>query len=88
MSPQSIFLLHLVLGYVACLLCFSVYVFPALKSMDRVEAQRANRYSAQLICRAAKDAPQFRRTQGCAEDKVVEIGEVGGLHHHYECRTA
>jgi hypothetical protein len=54
MSPQSIFLLHLVLGYVACLLCFSVYVFPALKSMDRVEAQRANRYSAQLICRAAK----------------------------------
>lgn len=41
MSPQSIFLLHLVLGYVACLLCFSVYVFPRLKSMDRTEAQRA-----------------------------------------------
>jgi len=41
MSPQSIFLLHLFLGYVACLLCFSVYVFPRLKSMDRVEAQRA-----------------------------------------------
>ena len=41
MSLQSIFLLHLVLGYVACLLCFSVYVFPRLKSMDRIEAQRA-----------------------------------------------
>src|SRR6185312_2364818 len=41
MSPQSIFLLHLVLGYIACLLCFSVYAFPRLKSMDRVEAQRA-----------------------------------------------
>jgi hypothetical protein len=41
MSSQSIFLLHLVLGYVACLLCFSVYVFPRLKSMDRMEAQRA-----------------------------------------------
>ena len=41
MSPQSIFLLHLALGYVACLLCFSVYVFPRLKSMGRVEAQRA-----------------------------------------------
>ena len=41
MSPQSIFLLHLVLGYIACLLCFSMYVFPRLKSMDRVEAQRA-----------------------------------------------
>src|SRR5665213_1124084 len=40
MPPQLIFLLQLVLGYVACLLCFRVYVFPRLKSMDRVEAQR------------------------------------------------
>ena len=31
-----------------------------------------------------KDAPQFRRTQACAEGKVVEIREVGGLHHRYE----
>ena len=35
-----------------------------------------------------KDAPQFRRTQGCAEGKVVEIREVGGLHHHYERHAA
>jgi hypothetical protein len=41
MSPQIIFQIHLVLGYVACLLCFSVYVFPRLRSMDRLEAQRA-----------------------------------------------
>jgi hypothetical protein len=41
MSPQIIFLMHLVLGYVACLLCFSVYILPKLKSMDRVESQRA-----------------------------------------------
>jgi hypothetical protein len=41
MPPQIIFLLQLVLGYVACLLCFSVYVFPRLKKMDRVDAQRA-----------------------------------------------
>jgi hypothetical protein len=41
MSPQIIFQMHLVLGYVACLLCFGVYVFPRLKSMDRLEAQRA-----------------------------------------------
>ena len=41
MSPQIIFQMHLVLGYVACLLCFGVYVFPWLKSMDRLEAQRA-----------------------------------------------
>src|SRR6202045_3378838 len=41
MSPEILFLMHLVLGYVACLLCFGVYVLPKLKSMDRVEAQRA-----------------------------------------------
>jgi hypothetical protein len=41
MPPQLIFLLQLVLGYVACLLCFSVYVFPRLNRMDRFDAQRA-----------------------------------------------
>jgi len=41
MSPATIFQLHLVLGYVAWLLCFGVYVWPRLMSMDRVEAQRA-----------------------------------------------
>jgi hypothetical protein len=40
MSPQILFQMHLVLGYVACLLCFGVYVFPKLKSMERIEAQR------------------------------------------------
>jgi phosphoglycerol transferase MdoB-like AlkP superfamily enzyme len=41
MSPETLFRIHLVLGYVAWLLCFGVYVLPRLKSMDRVEAQRA-----------------------------------------------
>jgi hypothetical protein len=41
MSPQIIFQLHLVLGYVACLLCFNAYVLPRLKSMGGIEAQRA-----------------------------------------------
>src|ERR1700722_15882261 len=41
MSPQMIFNLHLILGYVAWLLCFSVYILPRLKSMDLVAAQRA-----------------------------------------------
>ena len=41
MSPETLFRIHLVLGYVAWLLCFCVYVLPRLKSMDRVEAQRA-----------------------------------------------
>ena len=41
MSTETIFQLHLVLGYVACLLCFSVYVLPKLRwSMDRLEAHR------------------------------------------------
>ena len=41
MSPATIFRLHLVLGYVPWLLCFGAYVWPRLKAMDRVEAQRA-----------------------------------------------
>lgn len=40
MPPQIIFLLHLVLGYVACLLCFNAYFLPRLKAMDRVDALR------------------------------------------------
>jgi hypothetical protein len=41
MSPATIFQIHLVLGYVPWLLCFGAYVWPRLKSMNRVEAQRA-----------------------------------------------
>ena len=40
MSPENLFQIHLVLGYVAWLLCFGVYVLPRLRSMDRFEAQR------------------------------------------------
>ena len=41
MSPATIFNLHLVLGYVPWLLGFGAYVWPRLKAMDRIEAQRA-----------------------------------------------
>src|SRR3981081_4504073 len=41
MSTELLFQTHLVLGYVAWLLCFSAYVWPWLKSTDRVAAQRA-----------------------------------------------
>ncbi len=41
MSSETIFNLHLILGYVAWLLCFAVYILPRLKSMDLVAAQRA-----------------------------------------------
>jgi hypothetical protein len=41
MSTATIFQIHLVLGYVAWLLCFGAYIWPWLKSVDSVVAQRA-----------------------------------------------
>ena len=41
MSPATIFQIHLILGYVPWLLCFGAYVWPRLKAMDPIEAQRA-----------------------------------------------
>lgn len=41
MSPATIFQIQLVLGYVPWLLCFGAYVWPRLRSMDRIAAQRA-----------------------------------------------
>ena len=41
MSQERLFQLHLVLGYVAWLLCFGAYLWPRLRAMDSVAAQRA-----------------------------------------------
>ena len=41
MPPQILFSIQLVLGYVAWLLCFGVYIVPRLRSIGRVEAHRA-----------------------------------------------
>ena len=41
MPTVTLFQTHLVLGYVAWLLFFRVYVWPKLRSMDQFEAQRA-----------------------------------------------
>lgn len=41
MSPETLFRIHLVLGYVAWLLCFGAYIWPWLRAMDRVGAHRA-----------------------------------------------
>lgn len=41
MSPETLFQIHLVLGYAACLLWFRTYALPKLRSMGRFEAQRA-----------------------------------------------
>ena len=40
MSTEPLFLIHLALGYLAWLLCFGTYIWPWLKSMDRVGAHR------------------------------------------------
>jgi hypothetical protein len=41
MPTEILFVTHLVLGYVAWLLCFGAYILPWLRSMDPVAAQRA-----------------------------------------------
>jgi len=41
MSDTVLFQSQLVLGYVAWLLCFNAYLWPRLKAMDHLEAQRA-----------------------------------------------
>jgi len=41
MNPSALFQTHLVLGYVAWLLCFGTYLWPRLKAMSPFEAQRA-----------------------------------------------
>jgi hypothetical protein len=41
MSPTIIFNLHLVLGYVAWMLCTNVYILPKLKAISGIDAQRA-----------------------------------------------
>ena len=41
MSTTTIFQLHLVLGFLAWLLCFRAYVFPRFKSLSPVDAHRA-----------------------------------------------
>jgi len=40
MSSETVFRIHLALGYVAWLACFFVYILPWLKSMERYEAHR------------------------------------------------
>lgn len=41
MSSNYIFSIDMALGYLVCALCIGTYIWPLLKAMDRVEAQRA-----------------------------------------------
>ena len=40
MTTERLFQIHLIMGYVAWLLCFGAYLLPRLKAMDRVAAHR------------------------------------------------
>jgi hypothetical protein len=40
MSQETVFRIHLVLGYVAWLLAFGTFIWPWLKAMDRFQAHR------------------------------------------------
>ncbi|MFZ0319160.1 MAG: hypothetical protein WAL56_08540 [Candidatus Sulfotelmatobacter sp.] len=40
MLPETLFRIHLVLGYLVCLLWFSTYILPKLRSMNRFDAHR------------------------------------------------
>jgi hypothetical protein len=40
MKPEALFLTHLILGYVAWLLCFGSYILPRFRVMDRVAVLR------------------------------------------------
>ena len=40
MPCEILFTIHLILGYVACLLWFGAYIYPRLKSMPRFDSQR------------------------------------------------
>lgn len=40
MSTETLFRTHLIFGYVAWLLCFSAYIWPWLRSMERADALR------------------------------------------------
>jgi hypothetical protein len=85
MPPEIIFQIHLVLGYVAWLLCFGVYVWPRLKSMDRVEAQRAIgtlhsfRFFGLVFIvpgneRGCSSANSYRHHEGHAEPIEIVVG--------------
>ena len=41
MSPETLFRIQLIFGYIAWLLCFRAYLWPRLKAMDGFSAQRA-----------------------------------------------
>ena len=69
--------------------CLDHIIVLSERSLRRALASYVSYYhSWRTHLSLGKDAPQFRRTQLSAEGKVVEIREVGGLHHHYERRAA
>lgn len=53
MSPAIVFQVHLLLGYLPWLLCFGLYIWPKLKSMERAGAEIRNATAGSRVRRAA-----------------------------------
>ena len=69
--------------------CLDHIIVLGERSLHRALASYTSYYhNWRTLLSLGKDAPRSRRIQSSAEGKVVEIREVGGLHHHYERRTA
>ena len=69
--------------------CLDHVVVFSERSLRRTLSEYAGYYHH---CRThlslGKDAPEARRVQSLSEGRVVEMPEVGGLHHHYQRRAA
>jgi transposase InsO family protein len=69
--------------------CLDPIIVLGERSLHRALASYTSYYhNWRTLLSLGKDAPRWRRTQSSAEGQVVEIREVGGLHHHYERRAA
>ena len=86
MSPAVIFQVHLVLGYVPWLLCFGTYVWPRLKAMDEIAAQRAIatlhsfRFFGLVFLLPGVVGPNLPGNAVPVGPAALNQGFVGGLH--------
>ena len=69
--------------------CLDHMIVFSERSLHRTLTEYASYYHTwRTHLSLGKDTPQSRRTQVPTEGNVVEIRELGGLHHHYERRAA
>ena len=73
---------------VVLLRTFGVIVLGERHLRRLLTAYLAYYHGARTHLALEKDAPVTRRVQTSTEGPVVEVAEVGGLHHRYERRAA